>query len=236
MIAAVLAEVGWCWDRSRHCPGCCRAIQGQCRASPSQSEAAASCHELGCLRCSPASARQPDGVVHRRGDRGLESRVADHARRPVPLFGPGHRDSADAAVGVPFGPTPDRRVDWFHHRLARPRSLSAGPYNLEPPGREPGRGSPRPGSGPVHLLVDSTGLKLCGSGEWLFEKHGMKTRRSWRKLHIAVDADTGRIAAAALTTNDVDDASQVGLLLDQVDGFSRFVHCRRCLRSRRRLQ
>ena len=58
---------------------------------------------------------------------------------------------------------------------------------------------PRPGSGPVHLLVDSTGLKLCGSGEWLLEKHGTKTRRSWRKLHIAVDADTGQIAAVSLT-------------------------------------
>ncbi len=77
---------------------------------------------------------------------------------------------------------------------------------------------PRPGSGPLHLLVDNTGLKLCGSGEWLLEKHGTKTRRSWRKLHIAVDADTGQIAAAALTTSDVDDASPVGGLLDQVDG------------------
>ncbi len=75
---------------------------------------------------------------------------------------------------------------------------------------------PRPDCGPVHLLVDSTGLKLCGSGEWLLEKHGTKTRRSWRKLHIGVDADTGQIAAAALTTSDVDDASQVGSLLDQV--------------------
>ena len=77
---------------------------------------------------------------------------------------------------------------------------------------------PRPGPGPVHLLVDSTGLKLHGSGEWLLEKHGTKIRRSWRKLHIAVDTDTGRIAAAALTTSDVDDASQVGSLLDQVNG------------------
>jgi hypothetical protein len=77
---------------------------------------------------------------------------------------------------------------------------------------------PRQGSGPVHLLVDSTGLKLCGSGEWLLEKYGTKTRRSWRKLHIAVDADTGRIAAATLTASDVDDASQVGALLHQVDG------------------
>ena len=70
--------------------------------------------------------------------------------------------------------------------------------------------------GPVHLLVDSTGLKLCGSGEWLLEKHGTKTRRSWRKLHIALDADTGQIAAAALITSDIDGASQVGALLDQV--------------------
>jgi hypothetical protein len=43
---------------------------------------------------------------------------------------------------------------------------------------------PRPRSGPepVHLLVDSTGLKLCGAGEWLVEKHGTRTRRSWRKM------------------------------------------------------
>ncbi len=41
---------------------------------------------------------------------------------------------------------------------------------------------PRLGSEPVHLLVDSTGLKLCGPGEWLIEAHGTRTRRSWRKL------------------------------------------------------
>jgi hypothetical protein len=81
---------------------------------------------------------------------------------------------------------------------------------------------PRPRSGrnaePVHLLVDSTGLKLCGPGEWLVEKHGTKTRRSWRKLHVGRDADTGQIVAATLTSHDVDDGSQVGPLLDQVDG------------------
>ena len=74
------------------------------------------------------------------------------------------------------------------------------------------------GSAPMHLLVDSTGLKLCGPGEWLIEKHGTRVRRSWRKLHIGVDADTGRIVASGLTTNDVDDGSQVGPLLDQVTG------------------
>src|SRR5947207_1752514 len=71
---------------------------------------------------------------------------------------------------------------------------------------------------PVHLLVDSTGLKLSGAGERLVEKHGTSRRRSWRKLHIGVDVDTGRVVAAALTTNDVDDSSQVGPLLDQIDG------------------
>ncbi len=69
---------------------------------------------------------------------------------------------------------------------------------------------------PLHLLVDSTGLKLCGAGEWLVEKHGTKTRRSWRKLHIGLDADTGQIVAVTLTTKDVDDGAEVGPLLDQV--------------------
>ena len=71
---------------------------------------------------------------------------------------------------------------------------------------------------PVHLLVDSTGLKLCGAGEWLVDKDGTSRRRSWRKLHIGVDADTGWIVTAELTTNDVDDGSQVGPLLDKVVG------------------
>jgi len=59
---------------------------------------------------------------------------------------------------------------------------------------------------------------IIGSGEWLVEKHGTRTRRSWRKLHIGLDADTGRIVAAELTTNEVDDGFQVGPLLDQVAG------------------
>ena len=70
----------------------------------------------------------------------------------------------------------------------------------------------------MHLLVDSTGLKLCGVGEWLVEKHGTRTRRSWRKMHLGVDADTGQIVVAELTTNDADDGAQVGPLLDQLDG------------------
>src|SRR3712207_4732788 len=77
---------------------------------------------------------------------------------------------------------------------------------------------PRRGPEPVHLLVDGTGLKLCGPGEWLEEKHGTQRRRAWRVLHLATDADTGRIVASVLTDKDADDGSQVGPLLDRVDG------------------
>ena len=73
-------------------------------------------------------------------------------------------------------------------------------------------------TGPIHLLVDSTGLRLCGPGEWLIEKHGTQRRRAWRKLHIGVDAQTGEILASELTTSDVDDGSQVEPLLDQFAG------------------
>ena len=80
---------------------------------------------------------------------------------------------------------------------------------------------PRPrtnsGAGPLHLLVDSTGLKLCGAGEWLHERHGAKIRRSWRELHLGLDAGTGRVVASLLTTRDVDDGSQVDPLLDRIE-------------------
>src|ERR671933_2255162 len=70
----------------------------------------------------------------------------------------------------------------------------------------------RAGREPVHLLVDSTGLRLYGPGEWLTERHGTGRRRGWKKLHLATDADTGRVVASVLTDKDADDASQVGPL------------------------
>ena len=70
----------------------------------------------------------------------------------------------------------------------------------------------------MHRLVDGTGLKLCGAGEWLAEKHDTRKRRPWRKLHLGVDAATGRIVASALTGREVDDGAQAGPLLDQVAG------------------
>ena len=69
----------------------------------------------------------------------------------------------------------------------------------------------------MHLLIDSTGVKLSGPGEWLVEKHGTQRRRAWRKLHLAVDAKTGTIVASTLTSKEVDDAAELGPLLDQID-------------------
>ena len=71
---------------------------------------------------------------------------------------------------------------------------------------------------PLHLLVDSTGLKLCGAGEWLIEKQGTRRRRAWRKRHLGVDAAIGRIVAAAVTGKEVDDAAEIGPLFDQITG------------------
>jgi hypothetical protein len=72
-------------------------------------------------------------------------------------------------------------------------------------------------NGPLHVLIDSTGLEVFGAGQWLVAKHGAKSHRAWRKLHLAVDADSGMIVAQVLTDQDTGDASQVGPLLGQIE-------------------
>lgn len=65
---------------------------------------------------------------------------------------------------------------------------------------------PRPVStGPRHVVVDSTGLKVFGEGEWKVRQHGSSKRRTWRKLHVAVDEATQAIVATLTTTNAVGD-------------------------------
>ena len=73
-------------------------------------------------------------------------------------------------------------------------------------------------TGPIDVVVDSTGLKVFGEGEWKMRKHGKSKRRTWRKLHLAVNPDTHEIEAETLTDNSCDDGSQVDALLDQVAG------------------
>jgi hypothetical protein len=68
----------------------------------------------------------------------------------------------------------------------------------------------------LHLFVDSPGLNLRGAGEWQFEKRGAEKRRAWRKLHIDIGAGSGEFVAFDLTDKDVDDASHVPALLDNL--------------------
>ena len=70
----------------------------------------------------------------------------------------------------------------------------------------------------MHLAIDSTGLKIYGEGEWKCRKHGVGKRRTWRKLHLAVDTDTHYIHAHVTTTNSEGDAAQLPELLEQVSG------------------
>ena len=66
------------------------------------------------------------------------------------------------------------------------------------------------------MVIDATGPQVHGAGEWLAETHGGRGRRSWRKLHLAVDPGSGEILASELTTTEEGDASQVSPLLDQI--------------------
>lgn len=134
------------------------------------------------------------------------------------ILGSGDRDRDDAASGVrpalaaDRGPAtlgratdePGNRHD--HTTLSRrsaAASLAAGLAKM---------------TGPMHVVIDSTGLKVYGAGEWHQAKHGGRDRRTWRKLHLAVDPNSGEILACELTDKDVGDPSKVGSLLDQVAG------------------
>jgi IS5 family transposase len=67
----------------------------------------------------------------------------------------------------------------------------------------------------IHIIMDSTGLKVYGESEWKQRTHGKQKKRTWRKLHMAIDSETGQITAARLTDNSVDDASQADSLLGE---------------------
>ena len=72
-------------------------------------------------------------------------------------------------------------------------------------------------TGPIHLIIDSTGLSIVGEGEWAAVKHGRRGTRGWKKLHLGVDG-SGVVVAQALTGGHVDDATTALDLIGQVDG------------------
>ena len=139
--------------------------------------------------------------------------------RPVSLLGRGRAGQPDAVHGVQAGVTTDRgpagigphvdEADDFrpdHTTVSR----SAVKLLAIQPAQVP--------HGALHMLIDSTGLPVYGAAQWLEAKDGAKSRWKWRKLHLAVYADSGMIVAQTLTDQDADDRSQVAPLLDQIDG------------------
>ena len=76
----------------------------------------------------------------------------------------------------------------------------------------PYRGS----NGPLHLLIDSTGIKVEGEGEWNARKHGGSKRRVWRKIHLGIDEGTLEVRAVAITASHIGDAPVLPDLLDQI--------------------
>lgn len=68
-------------------------------------------------------------------------------------------------------------------------------------------------SGPLDIVMDSTGLKVYGEGEWKMRTHGKQKRRTWRKFHVAVDPDTHEVVAQKLTESNVHDSEVVAELM-----------------------
>ena len=71
--------------------------------------------------------------------------------------------------------------------------------------------------GPLQIVMDSSGLKVFGEGEWKVRQHGWSKRRTWRKIHLSVDVLSGEVQAAMLSTAGVSDAEMVESLLTQID-------------------
>ena len=95
--------------------------------------------------------------------------------------------------------------------------------------------------GPIEIAIDSTGLKVFGEGEWKVRKHGPSKRRKWRKLHLAVNVETGEIMASVLTNNNVHDTGVIEEICEQIpdeitacsgDGAYDTQQTRRCLHKR----
>ena len=141
------------------------------------------------------------------------------ARRSTDLFGDCYRDRSRPSPGVSPVAAANRRPAAIDRRCARDRYCHPGSHDA----------GVRRGSGlailpktvsreePLHLLVDSTGLKIYGEGEWLDQKRGNRSPRRWRKLHLGVDAGTHQIVAVELTPDHVGDVSELPGLLDQID-------------------
>ena len=74
----------------------------------------------------------------------------------------------------------------------------------------------RPSTGALHLLIDSTGIKAMGEGEWSTRKHGASRPRQWCKVHLGIDAETLEVRAIEVTGSRVGDGPVLPKLLEQI--------------------
>ena len=74
---------------------------------------------------------------------------------------------------------------------------------------------PKKTSQSLNIVMDSTGLKIYGEGEWKVRMHGVSKRRTWRKLHVGANPEDGELQAVLLTENNVSDDQAVEKLLEQ---------------------
>jgi len=128
-----------------------------------------------------------------------------------------NRDRFDLTSGVPVSSASERRVDRLDHKIAgdRPSRSDHSTLSRRACGL-PVQNLPRSGTGKLHLIVDSTGLKLRGAGEWLFEKRGTRSADP-AQTSCPHRRHNGQIVAFNLTDKEIDDASHVEPLLEQLD-------------------
>src|SRR4051794_4114946 len=177
--------------------------------------------QLAGVRPGAAAAGQSHSLGDARGAGGLA--LAPHGPEGRP------RDYSDVAIEtghllrLAFG-RPWRQTEGLLQSLTTLLGVSVGvPDHTTFSRRSPGLAlaaalTRAQASGPVQVLIDATGLKVYGAGEWRVETHGARGKRTWRKLHLAVDPSTGEILASELTSHEEGDASQVGPLLEQIPG------------------
>jgi hypothetical protein len=72
----------------------------------------------------------------------------------------------------------------------------------------------------LHIIFDSTGMKVFGEGEWKVRKHGYSKRRTWRKIHVGMCAESGQAVVSAISSNDVSDDHAMLHMMDALEGIS----------------
>ncbi len=109
-------------------------------------------------------------------------------------------------------------VDSFSAATAQGWTAGAGLYEVMSACRKLEVNLPRHTKGePLHVVVDATGIKVYGKGEWQVTRHGWSKQRTWRKLPVGVDQANGEILAAAVITDACSDGQLLPELLDQSD-------------------